>query len=345
MTRTARRRWSRELETEVDGIAIAGDGPLLIHGYEAPAGGKWIDDVIPGKLRTLDRSTGEMLWSGPCEVGYGRGFGAGIGGHNDVIVLGPSLQGHRIVRMSLETGELLELSEIPPFDFAVVAADLCVCVTPGRVFAVLVDEMSEVWEYSRKGQRFHLIAREGNAVHVVYTDEKAGAQGVLSIDVQTGRVIGTLLEPRPTVIHAIAAQPGSVVLLVDRLQEVLDREQLFAYLTARIAEDPDAEVEDPSGLALLALAPGDSGAGRSLWFETLGGDDASGELPEVTIQADSDRLYAANGAVLSVRDCLTGRDLGSMTVPGLDEHIAWRVAQGAGLLAEETRVSVFEVPD
>ena len=36
---------------------------------------------------------------------------------------------------------------------------------------------------------------------------------------------------------------------------------------------------------------------------------------------------------------------GELTVPGLDEYVAWKVSNGAGLLAEETRVSIFEVPD
>ena len=60
MTTTARRRWSRELEVEIDGIALAPDGPILVHGYDAPAGGMWIDEVIPGKLAALDRSSGEI---------------------------------------------------------------------------------------------------------------------------------------------------------------------------------------------------------------------------------------------------------------------------------------------
>ena len=51
-----------------------------------------------------------------------------------------------------------------------------------------------------------------------------------------------------------------------------------------------------------------------------------------------------SGALLEVRDGLSGRSLGEMTLPGLDERIAWGVSQGAGLLAEETRVSVFELP-
>ena len=74
MTRTARRRWTRELEnTLVDGIALGANGPVLLHGYEDPVGGKWIDSVIPGKLAALDRTSGSVLWSSPCEVGYGRG--------------------------------------------------------------------------------------------------------------------------------------------------------------------------------------------------------------------------------------------------------------------------------
>lgn len=45
-----------------------------------------------------------------------------------------------------------------------------------------------------------------------------------------------------------------------------------------------------------------------------------------------------------MRDALTGRMLGDWAVPGLDERVGWTVAQGAGLLAEETRVSLFELP-
>ena len=68
------------------------------------------------------------------------------------------------------------------------------------------------------------------------------------------------------------------------------------------------------------------------------------ELPEVSISADSGKLYIERGAHLEVVDALTGRALGEWTVPGLDEQIAWSVVQGAGLLAEETRVSLFELP-
>ena len=89
MTRTARRRWSRELESEIDGIVLGGNGPVFLHGYDPPAGGKWIDSVIPGKLGAFERNSGDPLWVSPCEVGYGRGFGAGFGREEDLVVLGP----------------------------------------------------------------------------------------------------------------------------------------------------------------------------------------------------------------------------------------------------------------
>jgi len=51
-----------------------------------------------------------------------------------------------------------------------------------------------------------------------------------------------------------------------------------------------------------------------------------------------------NEALIEVRDMLTGRKLGDWAIPGLDERVAWQVANGAGLLAEESRVSLFELP-
>lgn len=345
MTRTARRRWSRELETEVDGIALGSSGPVLMHGYEPPAGGKWVDNVIPGKLGAIDRSSGETLWNAPCEIGYGRGFGAGFGADNDVIVMGPSTQGHRIVRMALDSGVLIDLKDIEPFDLALVGPDVCVCVTPQRVFAILTSEMLEVWEYKKKGYRYHLIAREGDDVLVVCTHEKSRRQGVLCLDAERGKLKKDLLEPVPTLIHAIATQPGVALLVVENVQEVISREVYLEHLMKRLGEDPDAEVEEnPRGLSLVALSLDPATWGRALWFETLSQESAD-ELPDLTIDTDNGKLYVARGAVLDVRDCLTGRVLGQLTIPGLDEHVSWKVSQGAGLLAEETRVSIFEVPD
>ena len=80
-----------------------------------------------------------------------------------------------------------------------------------------------------------------------------------------------------------------------------------------------------------------------LWYEILSTAPAD-EIPEVSIAADSGKLYLVKGALLEVRDTLTGRMLGDWAVPGLDESVAWQVSQGAGLVAEESRVSVYELP-
>jgi hypothetical protein len=80
-----------------------------------------------------------------------------------------------------------------------------------------------------------------------------------------------------------------------------------------------------------------------LWYELLD-QSASEEFPEVSITADSGKLYVVRGALLEVRDGLTGRALDEWAVPGLDDRVGWSVAHGAGLLAEETRVSIFELP-
>ena len=90
--------------------------------------------MIPGKLGAFDRATGERLWIAPCEVGYGRGFGAGIGQQGQVLVLGPSQGGHRMVRMAAADGELLEAADIEPFDDAVVRPDVVVCANARTVW-------------------------------------------------------------------------------------------------------------------------------------------------------------------------------------------------------------------
>ena len=146
MTRTARRRFAREMESIVDGLAIGAVGPVFLHCYDQPAGGKWVDDVIPGKLVALDRTSGEQLWVSPCEVGYGRGFGAGFGPDQDLVVLGPSAHGHRIVRMRLDSGELLGVHKIDLFDAALVGPDVCITTTPKAVVAI--DTSGSMFNYS-----------------------------------------------------------------------------------------------------------------------------------------------------------------------------------------------------
>ena len=112
-------------------------------------------------------------------------------------------------------------------------------------------------------------------------------------------------------------------------------------LALRIEEIGSGGTRDTLSLVTLR-ADGESGD-PPLWFRVLDTRKVD-ELPEVSLQGDSGKLYLERGAFLEVVDAWTGRELGEWTVPGLDEKIAWQVMDGAGLLAEETRVSVFELP-
>lgn len=324
MTRTARRRWSREFQGEIDGIALGDTGPVILHGYDPPAGGKWIDNVIPGKLGAYDRSSGEVLWLSPCEVGYGRGFGCGFGDEDDVVILGPSSQKHRIARMSLSSGELIGASEIGAFDQALAFGDVCLTVTPQRVTGILTSPMLEVWSYARDGERYHLVGRVGPHAYVVYTDTARKRQGVLRLDVESGEQVDTFLDPELPVIHDLVCGNDLAIVLAGN----------------RVPPRP-GQSGGPEELRLEAFRTHESSA-YSLWREVLA--DESDELPDVSLSLDSGKLYLARGAMLEVRDGVSGRMLGELTLPGLDERVAWRVAQGAGLLAEETRASVFELP-
>jgi len=340
MTRTAKRRFTRELQGTVDGIAFGSSGPVLVHEYDAPAGGMWIDDVIPGKLAALDRATGEVAWSSPCEVGYGRGFGAGIGREEDAIVLGPSSKGHVVARMSLRTGELLGAGPIEAFDEALVFGDLCFCVTPRRIFAVETETMVEAWDYSRPGERYHHVARSGGKLLVVYTSSSGRRLGLLRLDAESGEFEAEVLAPRQPVVHGIAANADGVVLLTRDLASALPPELLPQFML-EMSRRPDGATSD--SLSLLAVPTNSSAGDAPLWYEVVS-TQPTDEIPEVSITADAGKLYLVKGALLEVRDTLTGRMLGDWAVPGLDESVAFQVSAGAGLLAEESRVSVFELP-
>lgn len=341
MTRTARRRWSRELTTQVDGLCLPATGPILLHGYEEPVGGKWVADTIPGKMGAIDRNTGSTIWSNPCEVGYGRGFGAGFGRVHNAIVLGPGSSSHRAVRMDINTGELLMSRDIPAFDQALVFEDMCYCVMPDRVVAISTDDFHEVWSHRAKKQRFHMIARQGGRVFIVFSDLETKKQGVCVLDAETGDDGGTWIDPAVPVIHDIAAGPEAIVLLVENLITALSHKGMIAAATT--LGDLEEAGHDTEGLALFALST-DGPAGQApLWFDFVGGTPED-EIADVTIGADSGKLYVTSGATCHVRDSLTGRALGSVAIPGLDEHVAWSVAEGAFLLGEETRISLYEVP-
>ncbi|MFT4540020.1 MAG: hypothetical protein ACI841_002476 [Planctomycetota bacterium] len=334
---TARRRWSRELDTQIDGLSLASSGPMLVHGYDPPAGGKWIDDAIPGRLIALDRDDGQRLWQSPCEVGYGRGFGAGVDPGREVILLGPGIDGHRIVRMSISDGELIGAGDIPAFDAVDVASDYCLCVTAGGVTSVDVESMASTWSWSREGERYHLVAREADQAIVVHTDLSTRLQGLLRLDAETGSFEEMLIDANQTHIYDLAITGDIVIFLATNLETLMPPE-----LAAELAMETGQESSDPNGIAIVATRLDGSAGDAPLWYRMLGVDSAS--ETQIGLRADNGKLYVERGAWLGAFDALTGRLLGRWTVPGLDEQVDWRVADGAGLLAEETRVSLFELP-
>lgn len=338
-TRTAKRRFTRELASIVDGIAFGPTGPALVHMYDPPAGDVWMDDVIPGKMAALDRSSGEVVWQSPCEVGYGRGFGAGFGSEQDAIVLGPGARGHLIARMSLADGKLLGASEIEAFDEAQVFKDVSIVLTPRQIIGYDSRTLSEAWQYARPGERYHHIARVGNQVFVVYTHESNKKQGVLWIDAHNGEFQGDTLSPKLAVVHGLAASSDGLVIVTRDLSAVLPREVMPQFMT-QLSRKSEGRGDSLSLLALpLTAQPGEA----PLWFDILSTAPRE-ELPDVAISSDSGKLYVVRGALLEVRDALTGRALDEWAVPGLDESVAWVVSSGAGLVAEEERASVFELP-
>lgn len=340
MTQTAKRRWSKELDSIVDGIAFGSEGPVLLHGYDPPAGGKWIDDVIPGKLGAFDRTNGERIWIAPCEVGYGRGFGAGTGPLGQVLVLGPSANGHLIVRMSAANGELLEAAPIEAFDEAAVAPDFVVCVAAGRITAYDSKTFEERWVYAREGERYHHVARAGGDVLVVASSNASKGYGLLRLNAKSGRYQGALLPMGVPLIRGLAVTGDVVVVITSDLERALPAETTPELLSV-LANHPDGGPRDT--LSLLGLRTRSEPGDIPLWFRILETQPVD-SVPDVSISADSGKLYVERLAFLEALDATSGRKLGEWTVPGLDEQVDWCVVDGAGLLAEETRVSVFELP-
>ncbi|MEZ6014243.1 MAG: hypothetical protein R3F49_03960 [Planctomycetota bacterium] len=340
MTQTAKRRWSRELDSQIDGIAFGTTGPVLLHGYDPPAGGKWLDDVIPGKLGAFDRHTGERLWLAPCEVGYGRGFGAGIGPHGNVLVLGPSAGGHMLVRMSVSDGELIEAASIDTFDEAFVGPDRVICVSARHIVAYDGDNLQQRWSYARDGERYHAAARHGRHLFVAVSTSASRGYGLHRIDALTGRYDGTILPLGVPMIRDVAATAGGVVVLTSDLERVLPAESTSDYMRA-LAAHPAGGPRDT--LSLVALRHDAEPGDQPSWFKILETEPVD-SVPDVSISGDSGKLYVERLAYLEAIDVVSGRQLGNWTVPGLDEQVAWGVVEGAGLLAEETRVSVFELP-
>jgi len=150
-------------------------------------------------------------------------------------------------------------------------------------------------------------------------------QGVLRLDVECGDFVDTILPAEYAVIHEMAASSGFLVLLVSERPPNRNR----------------AGGKPPS-LRLESYQVSEGGV-KPLWRKPIE-NDSYDEMPEVSISLNSEKLYVASSAHLEVLDAVSGSSLGEWTLPGLDERVGWEVAMGGGLLAEETRASVFELP-
>lgn len=349
-SRIARRRWTRELELEVDGVHLGASGAVIVHGYEDPAGGKWHDSVIPAKVGAFDRQSGERLWLAPCEIGYGRGFGAGYAGENQVLVLGPSANGHRAARISTDSGELLALEDVGGFDEAHVDAECCVCVAPQEIFALRARDLGQLWRLAAGGRRFHRSARGQKHLFVAHSEKGSRLQGVGAVDLESGKRFLSLVPANQPSVLGLAAGGGYFAVLGQDLEQLLPEDRRRDLQLERLmAEEERGDYEAAEGhsgergLGGLAVFEMAGSAARLAWHRDLSGRGEDTEAASLAM--DSGKVYVASGASLLVLDALSGRELGRVVVPGLDEHVSWTVRDGAFLLAEENRLTVFEVPD
>ena len=193
--------------------------------------------------------------------------------------------------------------------------------------------------------RFHRAARDGDQLYVSFSKKGSRDQGVAVLNADTGDQFRELLAPGQPSIEGLEALDGQVVMLAGDLFAALPEDQRRDLQLAKLlAEDADdfsggSSEGVPHGLVSFnTTRPSDP---RVAWHLELSGLEAG----EASISMDSGKVYVARGATLQILDALSGRELGIVVVPGLDEYVAWQVCEGAFLLAEENRVSVYEIPD
>jgi hypothetical protein len=350
MTRSARRRWAAEIDLQIDGLALTPRGPIFAHVYDPPAGGKWAEDVIPSKLLAFDRTSGERLWAAPCEVGYGRGFGAGLGPDGDLIVVGPTQAGHRAVQVSASTGEQLGGVDVPEFDEAMVEGGSVLIVALTSLTRLDAASFEAKWALQAKDDRFHSSATDGQTLFVAVSTKRNRSQGLRAYTVARGGKSGDILAQGQATILGLGAEDGLVTVLVEDLASALPEDLSRDYQLAKLmSEDADGFGGESAGghsAGVVAFA-WDAAEKRAeaKWFLDLAGPGSELEPGDASIRVDSGKLYVAQGAILSVYDLVSGRPLGEVAVPGLDDFVAWDVSDGALLVAEETRLSVYEIPD
>jgi hypothetical protein len=255
--------------------------------------------------------------------------------------MGPSSQGHRILRMSIETGELLGESAIKAFDEAIIRDEASVTITATKVTGISTLDLVEMWTYSRADERYHSVAFCGGKIFVVYSNANTRKYGLLALDAEDGSFDSVVIPSKLPMIHGIAGDGSTLVILTSDLMQALSPSDAGRFIGELSMMSEDDVLTDT--LSLLAITGSHSEEDPALWWSVLATDPVE-DIPEVSISADSGKLYVVSGAMLEVRDLLSGRSLGEWTVPGLDEQVCWSVGSGAGLLAEENRLTIYELP-
>ena len=164
----------------------------------------------------------------------------------------------------------------------------------------------------------------------------------MALDAVSGEMVEIVIPPTLHAVHGLAVDGESMTLLTADVAGHLSSELAARFLVELSGHENASGDIVVDSLTLLGFSLA-GGSGSAAWYEILStGSDRN--LPEVSITADCGKLYVVNGALVEVRDLLTGRALDDWTIPGLDEQVGWQVSHGAGLLAEEHRISVFELP-
>jgi hypothetical protein len=148
-------------------------------------------------------------------------------------------------------------------------------------------------------------------------------------------------------IEGLVFDDGIACMLAGDLEAALQEDQRRDFQLQRLLADDSSDGGSTDGLleALVGLDTTDPKQPQVRWHKVLEATRDGEELGEPSIAMDSGKLYVARGALLTVLDALSGRELGELVVPALDEYVAWQVKDGAFLLAEETRATVYEIPD
>ena len=193
-----------------------------------------------------------------------------------MVVLGPSSNGHRIVRMSLANGELIDMRGMPTFDQALVGPDLCLIASPGQVTAIDSRTLDDAVDLRAQGRALPRPGPPGRRVFVVFIARQDAQAGRAEARRRGRRVRRRARGSRAGVDARRRRGPAGGGAAVSDLAAALPKELLVEYLT----QNPDEGGGGRTGLALLALDPGAEEGDAPLWFESIEGGERD-EIPEV----------------------------------------------------------------